>query len=96
MFTKLNITHTHTQNRFTAPWILSGTTRVSWYQKKHSPTNITAMTKFYAKMLIWNFWVPIYRNSDHLLPTVSMPVHNTQKCTSVWCKYQGLPGTQSC
>ena len=33
-------THTHTQshNRFTALWILSGTTRVSWYQKKHSLT----------------------------------------------------------
>jgi len=29
--------HTHTHNRFTALWILSGTTRVSRYQKKHSP-----------------------------------------------------------
>ena len=29
---------THT-NRFTALWILSETTRVSWYQKKHSPTH---------------------------------------------------------
>ena len=34
-----NNTHTHTHNRFTALWILSGTTRVSWYQKKHSPTH---------------------------------------------------------
>ena len=32
-------THTHTHNRFTALWNLSGTTRVSRYQKKHSPTN---------------------------------------------------------
>ena len=32
-------THTHTHNRFTALWNLSGTTRVSWYQKKHSPTH---------------------------------------------------------
>jgi len=32
------IKHTHTHNRFTALWILSGTTRVSRYQKKHSPT----------------------------------------------------------
>ena len=32
-------THTHTHNRFTALWILSGTTRVSRYQKKHSPTH---------------------------------------------------------
>jgi len=30
--------HTHTHNRFTALWILSGTSRVSGYQKKHSPT----------------------------------------------------------
>jgi len=29
---------THTHNRFTALWILIGTTRVSRYQKKHSPT----------------------------------------------------------
>ena len=27
-------------NRFTALWTLSGITRVSWYQKKHSPTHI--------------------------------------------------------
>jgi len=32
-------THIYTHNRFTALWILSGTTRVSWYQKKHSPTH---------------------------------------------------------
>ena len=32
--------HTHTHKRFTALWILSGTTRVSRYQKKHSPTHI--------------------------------------------------------
>jgi len=32
-------THTHTWNRFTVLWILSGTTRVSRYQKKHSPTH---------------------------------------------------------
>jgi len=31
---------THTHNRFTALWNLSGTTRVSWYQKKHSPTTL--------------------------------------------------------
>jgi len=32
-------THTHTHNRFMALWILSRTTRVSRYQKKHSPTH---------------------------------------------------------
>ena len=31
--------HTHTHNRFTALWILSGTTHVSRYQKKHSPSH---------------------------------------------------------
>jgi len=31
--------HPHTHNRFTALWILSGTTRVSRYQNKHSPTH---------------------------------------------------------
>jgi len=32
-------THTHTHNRFTDLWNLSGTTRVSRYQKKYSPTH---------------------------------------------------------
>jgi len=36
--------HTHTHNRFTALWNLSGTTKVSRYQKKHSPTFIHRMT----------------------------------------------------
>jgi len=31
--------NTHTHNRFMALWILSGTIRVSRYQKKHSPTH---------------------------------------------------------
>jgi len=31
---------THTHNSFTALWELSGTTRVSRYQKKHSPTTL--------------------------------------------------------
>ena len=34
-------THTHTHNHFTALWILSGTTQVSQYQKKHSPTHLS-------------------------------------------------------
>jgi len=32
-------THAHTHNCFMALWILSRTTWVSWYQKKHSPTH---------------------------------------------------------
>ena len=31
--------HTHSHNRFTSLWNLSGTTRVRRYQKKHSPTH---------------------------------------------------------
>ena len=34
-----NVSIVHTHNRFTALWNLSGTTRVSRYQKKHSPTH---------------------------------------------------------
>ena len=33
------LAHTHTYNHFTAMWNLSGTTRVSRYQKKRSPTH---------------------------------------------------------
>jgi len=33
----LTCTHTHTHNQFMALWILSGTTRVRRYWKKHSP-----------------------------------------------------------
>jgi len=36
---KINIASSHTNNHFTALWILSWTTRVSRYQKKHSPTH---------------------------------------------------------
>ena len=32
-------THTHTHNRFMAVWILSGTTQLSRYQKKNSPSH---------------------------------------------------------
>jgi len=32
--------NSHTHNHFTALWNLSGTTRVSRYQKKHSPTTL--------------------------------------------------------
>jgi len=33
------IQYNTTYKRFTALWILSGTTQVSWYQKNHSPTH---------------------------------------------------------
>ena len=37
-------THTHTHNCFVALWTLSGTTRVSQYQKKHSLIPITVIS----------------------------------------------------
>ena len=36
---KLLTAAAYTHNHFMALWILSGTTRVSWYQKKYSPTH---------------------------------------------------------
>jgi len=37
---KENINISHYYNHFTSLWTLSGKTRVSQYQKKHSPTHI--------------------------------------------------------
>jgi len=39
---------THTHKRFTALWILSGTTRVSRYQKKHSPTTLIVVINHFT------------------------------------------------
>ena len=36
---KCTVVNSHTHSHFTALWILSGTTRVSRYQKKHSPNH---------------------------------------------------------
>jgi len=57
----------YTRNRFMALWILSGTTRVSRYQKKHSPTHthrgrqssLSAFSSYYDP------WHPPY--SIHML-----------------------------
>jgi len=50
--------NTHTHNRFTALWNLSGTTRVSRYQKKHSPTirekETNIKTDMAHKKLYWS------------------------------------------
>jgi len=39
LYSVSSIASPYTHNRFTALWILSGTTRVSLYQKNHSPTH---------------------------------------------------------
>jgi len=59
-------THT-THNRFTALWILSGTTRVSRYQKKHSPTHTHRghQSSLSASSIYYDPWHPPY--SIHML-----------------------------
>jgi len=55
-------THTHTHNRFTALWILSETTRVSRYQKKHSPTHThrSHQSSLSASSIYYDPWHPPY------------------------------------
>jgi len=59
-------THTHT-HRFTALWILYGTTRVSRYQKKHSPTHTHRGHQSFlsAFSIYYDPWHPPY--SIHVL-----------------------------
>ena len=56
-------THTHTHNCFTALWILSGTTRVSRYQKKHSPTHTHRghQSSLSAFSIYYDPWHPPYQ-----------------------------------
>jgi len=62
-------THTHTHNRFTALWNLSGTTRVSRYQKKHSPLHSS-----------WSSIIPI--SFLHLLRHMASSVFNPRALQS--------------
>jgi len=64
-------TDTHTHNRFMTLWILSGTTRVSWYQKKHSPTHLT-----------WSSIIP-YQLSLSITIHGILPIQFT--CLTVFC-----------
>jgi len=60
-------THIHTHNPFTALWILSGTTRVSRYRKKHSPTRTLRghQISLSASSIYYDLWHPPY--SIHVL-----------------------------
>jgi len=60
-------THTHTHNCFMALWNLSGTTRVSRYQKKHSPTHTHRgrQSSQFAFSIYYDPWHPLY--SIHVL-----------------------------
>jgi len=64
---KLSYTHTHTHNCFMALWILSGTTWVSRYQKKHSPTHTDRghQISLSASSIYYDPWHPPY--SIHVL-----------------------------
>jgi len=57
-------THTHTHNRFTALWILLGTTRVSRYQKQtftHSLTPIVIINHpLSASSIYYDPWHPLF------------------------------------
>ena len=50
--------HTHTHNRFTALWNLSGKTRVSRYQKKHSPTTLIVVINHPYQLSPYWFYLP--------------------------------------
>jgi len=54
--------YTHTHNRFTALWNLSGTTQVSRYQKKLSPTHTHCghQSSLSAFSIYYNPWRPPY------------------------------------
>jgi len=53
--------HTHTQPFYGSVWILSGTTQVSWYQKKHSPTHTYCGHQSFlcASSIRYNPWHPL-------------------------------------
>jgi len=55
-------THTHIRNHFMAFWILSGTTRVNQYQKKHSPTHTHCghQSSLSASSIYYDPWHPPY------------------------------------
>jgi len=61
----------NTHNRFTALWNLSGTTRVSRYQKKHSPTHTHYghQSSLSAFSIYYDPWHPPY--SIHVLYSLS-------------------------
>ena len=61
------VPETHTHNRFTALWNLSGTTRVSRYQKTHSPTTLKQETVS-AIGISWAICKSALRSSQITMP----------------------------
>jgi len=60
LFKNITCHNTHTDNCFTALWILTGTTRVSRYQKKHSPLTPIMIIghSLSASSIYYNPWHP--------------------------------------
>jgi len=55
----MHAARTYIHNRFTALWILSGTTRVSWYQKKRLPTHTYHGHPLSASSIYYDLWHPL-------------------------------------
>jgi len=74
------LTHIHTQPFYGSIRILSGTTRVSWYQKKHSPTHTY---RGHQSSLIYFF---------HLIRSMAPSTHThiVKYCTTMY-KVKNLP-----
>ena len=76
--------HTHTHNHFKALWILSGTTWVSRYQKKHSPTHtyrghqlslVCFIRQFTCLTIFFHNFSPSFLRSTSWLCTLHFILH---------------------
>jgi len=77
-------THTHTHNHFTALWTLSGTTRVSRYQKVH----FAIFWIFWSKMKITQvdaptIWMDCHPIQTNWCPYLCHPHHFYAVCPSL-------------
>jgi len=74
----VKVTHTYTHSRFMALWILSGTTRVSRYQKKHSPThpswssNIPICFLHLLRSMAFSLFNPVLKLMNYNVVIISM------------------------
>jgi len=82
-------------NHFKALWTLSGTTRVSWYQKKHSPTHTyhgyqSSLICFLHLLLStsWNLAsLSFTLNAPFLSRCALHPVNIYRAARSIWALY---------
>ena len=85
---ELNMTHTHIHNRFIALWILSGTTWVSRYQKKHSINLKLNMKReeITSSIAVTSVTSLFFRNSSLILMRPAANSHQQQMliCYYAW------------